>query len=136
MTINDDEIEALLNLILGDQAYTPAVTIYLGLLTDDPLSDGTGYTETTYTDYARVSKTNNNTNFPNCTPGTRQKSNGTVITFVEAASAGGSIVGVGVFFGSVGGDCKLYAPLSAPETINTGNIVSFAIGQLKFTSLS
>ena len=136
MVICDSEIEAILDSILGGNAYSPQATVYIGLLTDDPLSDGSGYSETTYTGYGRISKTNNTTNFPNCTAGSRQKSNGTVITFASAGSAGGTIVGVGIFYGSSGGNCILYAPLSASEVINTGNIVSFAVGQLKFTSVA
>lgn len=135
MVIDDDEAEALLDAILGSVTYTPSATVYLGLLTDDPAQDGTGYTEVTGTAYARVTKTNNTTNFPACVSGSRQKLNGTVITFPTAGASWGAVVGVGVFYASSGGDCKLYAPLPSPETINTGNVFSLAINALKFTAL-
>lgn len=135
MIICDAEAEALLNSILGGAAYTPAVTVYLGLLTSAPAQDGTGYAEVVGTGYARITKTNNATNFPACTAGTRQKLNGVVITFATAGASWGTIIGVGVFYASSSGDCKMYAPLPSPEVINTGNVFSLAINALKFTVL-
>jgi hypothetical protein len=136
MVVNDDTIEALMDQELGAVAATPPVTTYIGLVTSEPDPDGTGYTEVTGGGYARLTKTNNTTNWPACTPGTRQKSNGVVLTFPTATGSQGTVVGACIFYASSGGDAKWFAPMPTPEVVNTGNVVSFAVGQLKFTCLA
>lgn len=133
----DSLAHALMDAEFGKNDYTsPNATHYFSLLTDidSLLSDGTGYVETSYTDYARVSKTNNATTWPNAA--SRKKKCGVVLTFPEAASAGGQIVAVGVHTASSGtGNMIAVAKLTTPETISTGNIPSFAADALEFEAL-
>lgn len=136
MKVFDDLAEDILDLVFGGASYTPETTWYAAVLTDEPDQDGTGFTEVSGGSYARVAKTNNGTNFPACTPGTREKTNGTVITFPTATANWGAGVGVGLFSASSGGDCKAYAPFPTPETINNGNTFALAVGQLKFRILA
>lgn len=133
----DDLIHALMDAEFGKNDYTsPNSTHYFSILTDiDSLSsDGSGYVETSYTNYARVSKTNNSTTWPNAA--TRKKKNGVVITFPEAGSAGGEAKAVGVHTAVSGaGNMVAIAKLTANETISTGNIPSFAEDSLEFEAL-
>lgn len=130
--IVNDEMEAVLDAVIGGKTYTPHATLYIGLLLDLPTNAGSGFTEVTGTAYARVTKTNNDTNFPDCTPGSREKSNGTVITFPEAGGAWGTPEYVGIFDAVSGGNLIAIAKEANPTAITTGNIRSYAVGQLKF----
>lgn len=67
-----------------------------------PNDAGTGGVEVSGGGYARVSITNNTTNFPNASNGS--KSNGTVITFPSATVAWGTVVGWGIWDASTGGN--------------------------------
>lgn len=135
MIISSSEAEALMNASLGGATYTPVANWYVGLVTDDPTDDGSGYVEVTGGSYARVTKANNTTNWAACVAGSRQKKNSTVITFPQATAPWGAVVGVILVSTSSAGNASWYAPLPASETVTTGNIVSFAVDQLKFTSL-
>lgn len=113
---------ALLNHLLGGPDRARAATLYIAALTTAPAADGSGFVETTYVDYARVAKTNNDTNFPAAVAG--QKTNGTEITFPEvgAGQVGtANIVGFGVFEVGAGGTPIAYAPaakaISALDTL-------------------
>ena len=135
MTINNETIEAILNEVLGATAFAAPATTYIGLVTDGPIDDGSGYTEVTGGSYARVTKTNNVTNWPACVADSREKTNGTTITFPTPTAPWGSVVGVIITFDAVAGNAKFYGEFADPETINTGNVFSFGVGQLKVRAL-
>ena len=126
MRISDSDAEAILNGFFGSG--TPA-TLYIGILTAVPSNDGTGYTECSMTGYARVTMTNNSTNFPNCVAGSRTKKNGTAIAF-PSLTAGGPQVGqgLGIFpSGTAGaGECLYYAPFTnGPQTFANGSAPTY-----------
>lgn len=106
-------------------------TLYVGLFTDMPDSDGTGGTEVTGGSYARVAVTNNSTKWPAASAG--QKSNGEAINFATATANWGTVKGVGIFSASSGGTPKYFGALEANRTINNGDAFSFAIAQLLIT---
>jgi hypothetical protein len=106
---------------------TPA-TLYIGLFTAMPASDGTGGTEVTGGSYARKAVTNNSTNFPAAAGGA--KANAVSIDFATATALWGNVVGAGVFPASTGGNPDYFAELDADRTVNSGDAFSFAIGQL------
>lgn len=130
--IVNDEMEAVLDAVLGGKTYTPKATVYLGYLLDDPNNAGTGFTEVTGSGYGRVTKTNNDTNFPDCTPGSREKSNGTVVTFPEATGVWGTPKYVGVFDAISSGNLMAISKIANPILITTGFVSYIAVGQLKF----
>lgn len=81
----------LLDYYIGGVALAIAqpATLHVALFSVAPADDGTGGTELSYTGYARVAVTNNQTNFPDATPGApTSKSNGTTITFGQKTDAG------------------------------------------------
>ena len=107
----------LLNHLLGGPDRARAATLYLAGLTTAPAIDGSGFVEAAYADYARVAKTNNDTNFPAAANG--QKTNGTQIDFPEvgAGQVGTiNIVGFGVFEQALGGTPIAYAPAAKAIT--------------------
>lgn len=111
-------------------------TWWLGLSTTTPNDDGTGFTEPVGGAYARVSITNNTTNFPAATTvdGVTSKSNGTKFTFVNPTGTWGVIVAYGFFLASSGSTPEYWNPLDASITVRNGNTpVEFDINQLVMT---
>jgi len=121
----------LINEAFGGVAYTPPATLYVGLSTTAPAQGGTGITEPSGNGYARVAVTNNTTNFPNATNGS--KSNGTTITFPASTGSWGT---VGYFFvadAASAGNILAYGTLNNPQTVSSGDTLSFAVGALTIT---
>lgn len=123
------ELEVL-DHVFGAAAYTAPATLYVGLFTATP-SDTGGGTEVTGGSYARKSVTNNATNFPAASSGS--KSNGTAITFAAATASWGIITSFGIFDAASAGNLLVWGPLTANKTVDSGDTVSFAIGALTIT---
>jgi hypothetical protein len=126
------ELKAL-DWILGGFSYTVPSTLYLALYTAAPTSSGGG-TEASGGSYARVSITNNSTNWPAATgggPGT--KANGTAFTFPTATAAWGTIVAWGLFDAASAGNGIYFGTLNTSRAVNLGDTPSFAIGALTIT---
>ena len=117
----------LLDEVLGGVGYTPAATVDVALYTTAP-SDAGGGTEVTGGSYARVSVTNNATNWPAASGGA--KSNGTAIQFATPTANWGTIVAFAIFEG--GTSNLLYWGLVTPnKTVNSGDAAPvFEIGDL------
>jgi len=120
----------VLDFLLGGVSFTPPATVYIALFTAAP-TDAGGGTEVSGGGYARVAVTNNTTNFPAASNGT--KSNGTTITFPTATADWGTVVAVGIFDASTGGNLLFWANLSTSKTIQNGDTAQFAAGSLTFT---
>lgn len=115
---------------IGAQTFTPEATLYMGLFTAAPGETGGG-TEVSGGSYARVAKTNNNTNFPNGNP----KSNGTAITFPAPTGNWGTIVAWGLFDASTAGNLLYYGNVTPNVAVNSGDPApSFSIGTWVFTA--
>lgn len=103
-------------------------TLYIGLFTSMPASDGTGGTEVAGGSYARSAITNNATNFPAASAG--EKSNANPINFATPTANWGTVVGIGIFAGSSGGTPKHFGELVESRTINNGDGFQIAATQL------
>lgn len=125
----------LLDHVFGAAAYTAPGTVYAALFTAAPSDSGGGTAVSTgvWTNYARVAITNNATNFPAASGGA--KSNGTDIDFGTATISGTApvVVAVGLFDASVSGNLLGWADLAVNKTINNGDPVKFAAGDLDIT---
>ena len=122
---------AILDHILGKVAYTAPTTIYVGLA-NAVAEDGTITGEPSGYNYSRVQVTNNTTNFPAASGGS--KSNGADIVFNEASGNWGTINYVFLADADVGsGNVLLYAQLTNPKTIGNGDTVKFEAGDLTFS---
>ena len=104
-----------------------ATNNYYALFTANP-SDSGGGTECSGTGYARVALARNVTgNFDAPSSGATQ--NAVAIDFGTAGAGGwGTVTAVGVFDASSGGNLLLWQPLATNKAINSGDPVSFAIG--------
>jgi hypothetical protein len=122
---------ALLDHDLGGGDYTREATVYAGLLTVLPQSDGSSYTEASGGGYGRQSITNNATNFPAASAG--QKSNGTAIVWGTFSAALGTILGIGIFDASTGGNLKRWATLGSSIYVDSGEDFAVPVGGLTFT---
>jgi len=130
--------KALTDHWLGNTAYTAPVTLYIGLATAAANAEAGTFTEVptaTWTNYARVAKTNNTTNFANTAlADPYSKTNANLVDF-GTVTATGSVVVTHAFLADAltGGNILMWADLTSSKTISNGDTVSFAIGALVFT---
>lgn len=133
----DVQEQAIANSQFGGGATTWApATWFVGLSTTTPNDDGTGFTEPSGGSYARVSVTNNSTNWPAATTssGVTSKANGTVIQFSNPTGTWGLVTYWGLFSASSGGSPLYFNPLDASISPKSGNSpVQFDIGALVLT---
>lgn len=120
----------VLDHVLGGGDYTRAATVYVALYSVTP-SDSGGGTELTGGSYARVSVTNNSTNWPAASSGS--KSNGTAITFPTASADWSTAVAFGILDASTAGNLLYWGSLTTNKTVTNGDTASFAIGTLTIT---
>ena len=124
----------LLDHVLGGGDYTRPATVYVALYTSDPTDADAGSEVSTgdWSDYARVAVTNNATNFPAASGGS--KSNGTDIDFgVATIVTPPDVTHVGIRDASSGGNLLKHGALTVPKTIQDGDPVLFAAGDLTVT---
>lgn len=117
----------VLDHLLGRTTYTAPATVYVALYTTAP-SDAGGGTEVSGGGYARKAVTNDATNWPAASGGS--KSNGTAIVFDEASSDWGSVVAFGIFDAASGGNLLYWGALDAPKAVNNGQTARFPAGSL------
>ena len=120
----------LLDEVLGATDYTPPGTVYLALFTAAPDDTGGG-TEVSGGGYARVAVTNNSTNWPAASGGS--KSNGVDMTFPQATADWGTVVAFAIFDASTAGNMLYWGDLTTSKTINNGDTAKFAAGDITIT---
>ena len=121
---------AILDHMLGGPDYIRPATVYVSLYTVAP-SDAGGGTEVSGPGYARVAMTNNTINWPASVGGV--KSNGTVITFPTPTGSWGTVVAFGIHDAGVAGNLLRYGNLTVSKTVDTGDEVTFPVGDLDCT---
>lgn len=130
--IASDYLEnAILDHIFGGGNYTRPATLYFALFTSAP-SDAGGGTEVSGNAYARVAVTNNSTNFPAATSGS--KSNGTSIAFPTATGSWGTVTHYGVFDAASAGNLLVHGALTASKVIENGDSPSWGAGEFVVTA--
>lgn len=127
----------VLDHVLGGSDYTRPGTVYVALFTAAP-SDTGGGTEVgtgTWTNYARVSVTNNSTNWPAASGGV--KSNGAAISFGTATmsptSSTVTVVAMGIFDASTSGNLLFWSALTVSKTVNHNDTISFPTSSITIT---
>lgn len=129
--------QATLDCWLGATSPTIPSTWYGALFTTDPTDDdGTSLVEVSGSAYARLSVTNNSTNFPNSTivSHVATKTTGTTQDWGSASGgAWGTIVGIGYYDASSTGNLGYWGPLSSAKTINNGDGFKVLSGNGTFT---
>jgi hypothetical protein len=130
MPLTSYSLPVELDQLMGGAAPTIPATWYVGIFTTTPTSTSTGV-EVSGGSYARVSKANNNTNFP-ATSG-NIKSNGTAIQFPTSTAAWGLVTAWGLFDAATTGNLWFYGTLTSSITLNSGDSMQFAVGTLNIT---
>lgn len=118
----------LIDHVFRNTAYSVPTTVYIGLFTVTP-SDTGGGTEVSGGNYARVQVGPSTTawngthgNTTGASSGTGgQTSNAATITFPAPSASWGSIVAIGIFDASTGGNLLLWGPLTTAKTVNNGD---------------
>lgn len=120
-----------LDLMFGATAYTAPVTLYVGLSTTTPAVGGTGISEPAGNAYGRVAVTNNTTNFPAASNGS--KSNGAIITFPTATGSWGTVTYFFIADAVTAGNILGFGALNTAQTVANGDTLSFAASALTIT---
>ena len=120
----------LLDHVFGAAAFTAPATLYAAAYTANP-SDSGGGTEATGGSYARVSITNNATNFPAASGGA--KANGTDITWTTATASWGTITAVALLDASSGGNQICWDALATSKAVGDGDTLEIATGDFDIT---
>lgn len=123
---------ALLDGLINDPAFSGFPSLWLGLSSTEPLEDGTGITEPTTGDYARVETTA--ASWAAAVAGAPStKANGVVISFVQASAdwlAGADIAYFALFDANVAGDAVWTGTIVTPKPVLNGDTAEFAVGDL------
>lgn len=102
----------------GAVAYSPPATLYFALFTTAPTASGGGV-EVSGGSYARPSLTNNLTNFPSASGGS--KKNGAVVTFAAPTADWGVCVALAEFDAASGGNMITVEIFATPVTVLNGS---------------
>lgn len=123
----------LLDHVFGGADYTRPATVYMALCTSAPTDASTGstLTEANYTGYARKAVTNNNTNFPAASSGS--KSNGTAIVFDPCTGGSSTVTHFAIVDASSGGNVLGWGALTAQLAVSNGITPEFGVGALTIT---
>lgn len=117
----------LLDHFLKTTSLTVPTNIYVALSTADPGESGSGLAEPSGGSYARVA---HNTW---AAAAARATSNSNTITFPTATGSWGTITHWALFDASTSGNMLAYGSLSVSNSVVSGNIVTFAAGEIDIT---
>lgn len=122
---------AILNEVFGGVNFVPPAALYFGVSTTTINEDGTGITEPTDPSYARISVTNNLTNFPSTSNGT--KKNGVAFNFAQATVNWGVVTYFFISDSLTGGNILSSGALTNSKTVETSDVLSIAVNSLTIT---
>jgi hypothetical protein len=108
----------VLDIFLGAVPYTPPSTLYFGL-SQNTANKGGSVTEPTAGGYARVALSNNTSNFPPASGGT--KTNVVAIQFPLPTASWGTITTVFIADAATGGNVLAMADLTSLKSITSGS---------------
>ncbi len=124
--IGETHRHALLDLLLGATPFSRPATLYARAFTADPAVGGAEVVSAG--SYAGVAVSNDNTNFPPASAGS--KSNGTLIVFPTATAGWGTVTHIGLYTSSSGGTLVASAALTTPRTVASGNTLKIEVGAI------
>jgi hypothetical protein len=115
----------ILDHLFGKGAYTPPA-IYVGLSAADPTDSGAGLDEPSGNGYARAETTPSDWNV--AVDGLLDNAN--IITLGPATADWGTLTHFALFDAASGGHLLVHGALAHPKTIQSGDMVRFASGEL------
>lgn len=125
-----DYLEAhLLDHLLGDPAYSPPGTLYLGLFTVAPGDDGSGGTEVAGGDYAR--RATSAADWSAASGG--QKTTAAALTFPTPSASWGTVVAFGIWDAATSGNLLAVGALATSRLVNVGRPPQFRAGELSIS---
>jgi len=127
--------QKLLDHTLGNTPFSAPANVFMALFSVTP-GDAVGGTEATGSGYARLSITNNTTNWPNATGTSPTTKNNGVVFTMEATgdwSSGVNQVAWGIFDASSGGNLLYWGALGQPKPVLNTDTVSFAVNAVVIT---
>ena len=119
--------DKVLDHVFGGTAYTAPTTLYVALYTVAPTDTGGG-TEVSGGAYARQTAA-----FTVSGTSPTTASNSAAIEYPTATANYGTVVAVGVFDASSGGNLLAYANLDTSKVVSTGDVFRFNTGDLDIT---
>lgn len=124
----------VLNFLYGavGSPMTAPATYFVALYSTAP-TDSTAGTELSGNGYARVSVTNNTTNWGATGSAGAARTNAQPITFPTATGAWSAATSWGFLDASTAGNLYIYGDLTTPKTLANGDTASFAIGALSIS---
>jgi hypothetical protein len=123
--LSDWSENALLDWLMGGASPTRPTTRYLALFTAAP-NDAGGGTEVSGNGYARQAFTSGAASGGTC-------SNDAAVAFTASGGNFSTVSHIGVFSASTGGNLLWHGAMAASKTVNDGDTLNFAIGDLDFT---
>jgi len=131
MSFADFLEDELLDHVFGAATYTPPATLYVALSTTAPNDDGTNVTEPGGGSYARAAVTNNATEWPAASGGSKTHAND--IIFPTATGSWGTISHYAVYDAVSGGNLLGHGALSVPKLVGATDTAQFAAGIVTIT---
>ena len=128
MAITYYSANKILDRNFGTTAYSPPATMYFGLSTTTIQIDGTGATEPSGGNYARVGITNDKTSWGTASNGAL--TNSVAVTFPESTASWGTVTHVFISDASSGGNIWWFDALSPSRQVQSSTTVLFAIGSI------
>jgi len=124
-------VNKLLDKAFGATDFTPPATVYFALFTVVPTVGNTGGTEVSTNNYSRASIANNATTFPAASAGA--KATGVTVSFPSPSGSWGTILGIGIYDASSGGNLLAVSTLSAGVPVASGDPVTVNSGDLSLS---
>lgn len=128
MSFTDYLENEVLDHILGGADYTRPATVYIALSTTTPAENGSGFTEPSVGAYARVAVTNDATEWPAASGGS--KANANAVTFPTATADWGLITHYGIFDAASGGNLLMWGDMSPAQTVYSSDIPIIGAGDI------
>jgi hypothetical protein len=128
MSFTDYLENEVLDHILGGADYARPATVYIALSTTQPSDNGSGFTEPGVGAYARVAVTNDATEWPAASSGS--KANANAVQFPTATADWGLITHYGLFDVASGGNLLMWGDLSPSQTVYSSDIPIIGAGDI------
>jgi len=133
MSFGNSVENSILDEVFGGTAYGAIGTLYVAVSTASFGEAGTGGSEPSGGEYARVVVVNNGTNWSAAVSGTKQ--NAVAFTFATATSNWGTIAHMGIFGTALPttGTFVAYGTLDTAKVVTTNDVFRFSVGSLTIT---
>ena len=130
MPFTDAVVHQILNYYLRAASWTPPGTLYVGLSTTTPNSDGSNFTEPVGAGYGRVSLASSSVSWGAASG--RLSSSQVEVLFPTPTGSWATLTHVGFFTAVSGGVLQAYEALETPRTVDASSVpVRFRIGDLR-----